>query len=104
MSTIDNAVALMNSSDMLDKVKAVSVYEARVVIGEAGTVANHAKRMQLANAVAFNPMMYASLLQNIIACDPDICTTASTAAQVTDNALITKMDAIWTPVALMLFP
>jgi hypothetical protein len=41
MTAIDNAVSLMNSPVMLDKIRAVSVYVAKQVVVESGTVPNH---------------------------------------------------------------
>jgi hypothetical protein len=104
MTAIDNAVSLMNSPVMLDKIRAVSVYVAKQVVVESGTVPNHSKRLQLATAVVWNPLQHNVLLQNIVSCDPDICTTTGDASTIPDNLLIQKVTELWTPVATMLFP
>lgn len=104
MTAVDNAVDLMSSGTLMAKVKAVSVYVARQVVIEAVATPNHAKRMQLAQAVIYNPMVHNTLLTNIIACDPDICGATGDATQLADGTLITKMTDLWTPVAQMLFP
>ena len=104
MGAVDNAVKLMNDSILLSKVRAVSVYVARQVVVESGTTANHAKRLQLATAVVWNPQQYNVLMMNIIACDPDICTATDDANAIADNVLIQKVSELWTPVATMLFP
>ena len=104
MSAIDNAVKLMNDEILMSKVKAVSVYVAKQVVVEAGTVPNHAKRLQLATAVVWNPQQYNVLLMNIVACDPDICATADSGNEIPDNVLIQKVVDLCTPVSPMLFP
>jgi hypothetical protein len=104
MSAIDNAVTLMNSTTLMNKIRAVSVYVARQVVIESSTAADHARRMQLAQAVIWNPQQYNTLLLNIVACDPDVCSATGDGAAVPDNVLIDKVTALWTPVATMLFP
>ena len=102
MSAIDNAVLLMNSSNLMSKLKAVSVYVARSVVVESNTVPNHDKRLQLAQTVVLNPAQHNVLLLNIIACDPDVCGPTGDANQITDALLIQKVSDIWTPLANML--
>jgi len=104
MSAIDNAVDLMNSGVLLNKVKAVSVYVARQVVVEAANTPSHSTRMKMAEAVVWNPMQYNALLQNIVACDPDICGPTGDADNIADTLLIDKVSSIWTPVSNMLFP
>ena len=102
MSAVDNAVALMRDETLLMKIKAVQVYTARSVVIEPLNTPNHTERMVFAKTAIYNPEQYAAQLQNIIACDPDICSTYTTGAAIPDNVLMQKMADLWTPVSLMI--
>src|SRR6478736_6371240 len=104
MSAIDNAVSLMESVSLQNKVKATSVYVARNVVTEAGTVNEHTRRLKLATAVVWNPQQYNMLLLNIVACDPEVCSATGNGDAISDAVLIQKVTDLWTPVSVMLFP
>jgi hypothetical protein len=104
MSAIDNAVSLMADGTLLEKIKAVSVYQARAVAIEPVATAQHAVRMKLATDVIYNPVMHAVRFQNVLACDDAICGSYSSGSNIPDSLLISKMSDIWTPIAVMLYP
>jgi hypothetical protein len=103
MGAVSNAVALMADDSLLSMLKAVSVYVAREVIVEPSTTPSHDLRMRLAQQVIYNPSLYTTQFRDIIACDPDICSVAKSASEITDATLIEKMSEIWTPVSSMLY-
>jgi hypothetical protein len=104
MSAIDNAVALMADGAFLEKIKAVSVYQARNVVVEPVGTANHAVRMKLATDVIYNPQMYAVRFQNVLSCDDAICGPYSSSSAIPDSLLISKMAEVWTPLSNMMYP
>lgn len=103
MGALANAVALMESDEMRKWCMAASVFQARKVITEAGTVNAHATRLKLADAVVTNPNLYATRFVNVVATDPQVASAGDTPAEVTESTVIAKVEEVWTPLATLLF-
>lgn len=105
---IPNAVSLMQSSLFRDWVRAAIVYKARDVITEATTVADHAKRVELAAIVAVNPDQHLNIFVNAIACDPAVASVGAEVGEGTGRVgqalLLDRIGLIWTPLAKLLYP
>jgi hypothetical protein len=105
---LQNATILMGDSDFRDWMRAATVYEARAVIIEAGTVADHATRLKLAQAQALNPDTHLNIFVNAIACDPTVASVGSSvgtaAGTITQDLMLQKVKGIWTPLAQLLYP
>lgn len=96
---LHNAISLMRDSNLRDLLTAAAVYQSRLVVMEAATVASHATRLNMANACLVNPTVMADRLTNIIACDPAVAALGTTADAIPEDVILNKVASVWTPLA-----
>lgn len=104
MGALANATALRHEQTFIEWVETAIAYQARVVIGEAANVPDHAIRLTLARVAAVTPNMVLSLMVTAVATDPTVATKGPTAVDVTEQTVIDKVAASWTVVAQLTFP
>lgn len=100
---VPNAVALRKDPEWKEWVLVAAAYQARVVILEPADTPNHEIRMKMAREVAFTPESIFGVLLTVVSTDPAVCSKGSTAAQVTQQTLLGKVEEVWTPLANLLY-
>ncbi len=101
MGRLANAVALRKDPEWREWLVTAAAYVSREVYLEASTVTDHAVRYRLALDVMVTPEVVAAQLVTIISTDPDVAVKGTSPAAVTEELTITKVQAIWTKLALL---
>lgn len=99
MSALANAVSLLRDADFRDYCLAAQAYVARTVLAEAPSVPECAARHALAVKVLSSPTYGLDRLVTVIATDPLIAAAGPTAASLSEEALISAVVKVWTPIA-----
>lgn len=99
-----NAATLMRDETFRDWIMAAAVYQARQVIVEPDTTANHAIRERLAQDVIVSPAILVERLVNVIATDPDVAAKGNTVDLIGQTIILQKVAAIWTHLARLAYP
>jgi hypothetical protein len=103
MGALSNAVTLRADPVWRDWLITAGAYQARVVLSEATTVADHDVRMKLARDVAFTPASIIDLLVTVISTDPEVAVKGATPELVTEATVLAKVAANWTAIAKLLY-
>ena len=101
---LPNAVALMRSADFRDWLTAAAAYQARVVVLEDVSTADHDIRLKLATDVLMTPSIVVDRLINAVATDPEVAVKGTTPELVTQAVILQKVAAVWTVLAKLSFP
>ena len=101
---LKNAVVLLDLPSMVLYAKAAASYQARVVITEPDTTADHAVRTRLADAVIANPDYLVQRAVSVLATDPSVNGVGSDPAAMDQTVILGSMAKAWTPLAKLLFP
>lgn len=101
---LPNAVALMEDDTFRKWCIAAAVYQARLVVQEAATVADHGVRLKMAMDVIVNPQLLADRLVHVIAADPAVSGKGDTVQEITQDTMIAKVAEVWTILAKNFYP
>ena len=58
----------------------------------------------MANVCIIAPDRHAIQFLNVIACDPEVAGLGTTAAQIPEATILSKLATVWTPISKMLYP
>lgn len=115
MGTLAKAAALLQDREWENWMMAAAVYQARAVVLEDATIADHAVRLRMATVVIGSPRAIVAQLSSVIATIPAIASTAVVSKDaegrtvvdlsgVNENTVITEVANAWTKLAQLMYP
>lgn len=104
MGALANAAILISDQTFISWCVAAGAYQARQVVLEADTVADHKVRLHLAQNVITVPGMISNSITLVIATDPAVASMGSTALLVTEAVVLQKAAEVWTALAKVMYP
>ena len=104
MGALANAAALRRDEEFRSWVETAIAYQARVVIGEAASVASHNVRLAMARDAAVSATQFLDVFVTGVATDPAAAAKGGTAALVTEQTVLDLVAGLWTPIAQLRYP
>lgn len=104
MGALANAALLLQDNTFRAWMTAAGAYQARQVVLEPDTTADHAIRLRLANDAIVSPTIVTDRLVTIIGTDPTIAAMGSSTTTLDENTVLNKVAGTWTTIAKMMYP